>query len=303
MPRRGLGYRLRFFQRAWFRMWAAMVVLSLLLVMVDMATGNVAVIPGALFYAAAAGPLAFAVATHVRTRFALDVAPGTLLGMFLFGGGLALAVGALFDALFTEGPWIWTVGFIEELAKFLPVLAVALTGRYLRKRAGVALGFASAMGFAILESMFYGFDQLATGGIVGAEITEVQRSLVIPFLHLTFTGLLCAVAFGAWQQRGKVVITPGVIGAYLLVAVLHSANDAAGDYGLLPTVVIAFASYVLFRLSTRDLTLGPDSGQPPVEASGHGRADIPEPRSAESSEPSRGPGTAASGRTVEPPTG
>jgi RsiW-degrading membrane proteinase PrsW (M82 family) len=235
--------------------------------MVDMATGNVAVIPGALFYAAAAGPLAFAVATHVRTRFALDVAPGTLLGMFLFGGGLALAVGALFDALFTEGPGIWTVGFIEELAKILPVLAVALTGRYLRKRAGVALGFATAMGFAILETMFYGFDSLATGGIVAAEITEVQRSLVTPFLHLTFTGLLCAVAFGAWQKRGKVVITPGVIGAYLLVAVLHSANDAVAD---LPTVVIAFASYVLFRLSTRDLTLPPDSEQPPVETHGRG---------------------------------
>jgi RsiW-degrading membrane proteinase PrsW (M82 family) len=275
MAQRGLAYRLRFFQRAWFRMWAAMVALSLLLVVVNMVTGNDAAIPGALFYAAAAGPVAFALATHVRTRFALDVAPGTLLGMFLFGGGLALTLGAFLDALFTEGPGIWAVGFIEELAKFLPVLIVALTGRYLRKRAGLALGFASAMGFAILETMFYGFDELAAGGIVGAEVAEVGRGLYTPFVHLAWTGLLCAVAFGVWQHRGRAAITPTVIGAYLLVAILHSANDAVrvyaaaiGPIATVLAVVIALASYILFRLSTRDLTLPPDSEQPQPPAGG-----------------------------------
>jgi RsiW-degrading membrane proteinase PrsW (M82 family) len=296
---------MRFIQRAWFRIWAAMVVLSLLLVAVDMATGNDATTPGALFYAAAAGPLAFAVATHVRTRFALDVAPGTLLGMFLFGGGLALTLGAFFDALFTTDPGLWTVGFIEELAKFLPVLVVALTGRYLWKRAGLALGFATAMGFAIFETMFYGFDELARDGIVGAEFLEVYRSLLTPFVHLAWTGLLCAVAFGIWQQRGKVVTTPMVIGAYLLVAVLHSANDVVpefratiGPIAFLLSVVIALTSYVLFRLSTRDLTLPPDDAQPSVES--HLRAEIPEPRSAESGERASPPGTATGGRRAGP---
>jgi RsiW-degrading membrane proteinase PrsW (M82 family) len=310
MTQRGLGYRLRFFQRAWFRGWAAMIALSLLLVAVNMATGNIAVIPGALFYAAAAGPLAFALATQVRTRFAWAVAPGTLLGMFLFGGGLALAVGGFFDALFTDGPGIWTVGFIEELTKFMPVLVVALTGRYLTKRAGVALGFASAMGFAVLETMFYGFDALATGGILGAEITEVFRSLLTPFVHLAWTGLLCAVAFGVWQRQGKAAITPTVIGAYLLVAVLHSANDAVriyadviGPIATVLSVVIALASYVFFRLSTRDLTLRGDGEQPPVESEGRHRADIPEPRSAESEKRVSRRGTATGGRKAEPPAG
>jgi RsiW-degrading membrane proteinase PrsW (M82 family) len=307
MTGRGLGYRLRFYQRAWFRVWVGMVGIAVLLAVVNQTTGNIAVIPAALFYAAAAGPVAFALATEVRTRFALTVAPGTLLGMFLFGGGIALVVGSFLDALFTDGAvGIWPVGFIEELAKFLPVLVVALTGRYLTQRAGVALGFASAMGFAILETMFYGFDELGRGGIVWAEVTEVGRGITTPFAHLAWTGLLCAVAFGIWQHRGRVAITPTIIGAYLLVAVLHSANDAMELYepaigliALVFAVLIAFASYVLFRLSTRRLTLGPDE-QPP-EGAGRHRADIPDPRSAESDEPARREGTTTGGGTAEPP--
>lgn len=91
--RRGLGYRLQFFKRPWFQTWLSMTVLAVLMAVVMLTTDNEAVVPAALFYGAAAAPLAFAMATHTRTGFATSVPPSVLLGMFLFGGGISLALG------------------------------------------------------------------------------------------------------------------------------------------------------------------------------------------------------------------
>jgi RsiW-degrading membrane proteinase PrsW (M82 family) len=261
--RKGLGYRLRFFTRPWFRTWLSMTLLAVLMAVIMLTTGNQAVVPAALFYGAAAAPLAFAMATHTRTAFALSVPPGVLLGMFLFGGGIALAFGGFFDAEFirdVDGPAIMVVGFIEELAKFLPVLALAVTGRYLAVRSGVALGFAAALGFAVLESMSYGLQAELSDGITAAESTLIGRGLTEPFGHLAWTGLLCALAFTSWRRRGRVTLTAGFAGGYLLVALLHSANDALLAYEsdnpvlLLGYLAVAVAGYVLFRLGTRGLT-------------------------------------------------
>lgn len=269
--RKGLVYRLQFFRRPWFRTWLSMTALAVLMSVVMVTTDNEAVIPAALFYGAAAAPLAFAMATQSRTGFVTSVPPSLLLGMFLFGGGISLALGGFFDAEFIRdlnSPAILVVGFIEELAKFLPVLAVALTGRYLDVRCGVALGFATAMGFAVLESMSYGLQAELADGITAAEGTLIGRGLTEPFGHLAWTGLLCALAFSSWQKRGKVTLTAPLIGGYLLVALLHSANDALLTYEsenpilILGYLAVAVTSYVLFRLSTRSLTLPAVSAQP-----------------------------------------
>ncbi|MCI3238714.1 PrsW family intramembrane metalloprotease [Streptomyces spinosisporus] len=269
--RRGLGYRLQFFKRPWFRTWLSMTVLAVLMSVVMLTTDNEAVVPAALFYGAAAAPLAFAMATHTRTGFATSVPPSVLLGMFLFGGGISLALGGFFDAEFIRdlnSPEILVVGFIEELAKFLPVLAMALTGRYLAVRSGVALGFATALGFAVLESMSYGLQAALSDGITAAEGTLIGRGLTEPFGHLAWTGLLCALAFTSWQKRGKVTLTAGLVGGYLLVALLHSANDGLLTYEsenpvlFLGYLAVAVTSYVLFRLGTRSLTLPTAAAQP-----------------------------------------
>ncbi|WP_419995043.1 PrsW family glutamic-type intramembrane protease [Streptomyces boninensis] len=265
--RKGFGYRIRFFKRPWFLVWLSMTALAVLMAVIMLTTDNEAVVPAALFYGAAAAPLAFAMATHTRTGFATSVPPAALLGTFLFGGGASLALGGFLDEEFiqsTDGPRIFLVGFIEELAKFVPVLAIALAGRYLAVRSGVALGFATALGFAVLESMDYGLQSELADGITSAELTLIGRGLTEPFGHLAWTGLLCALAFTRWQKRGKVTLAPSVVGGYVLVALLHSANDGLLVYEaerpilLLGYLAVAVASYVLFRLGTRGLTLGSD---------------------------------------------
>ncbi|GAA3514519.1 RsiW-degrading membrane proteinase PrsW (M82 family) [Streptosporangium album] len=258
----------RFYRHRWFKVWIAMAALSAALIAMTEAVGNRAVMPAAFFYGAAAGPVGLLVAIHDRTGIGASVPGVTLVGMFLFGGGVALLLGGYFDALFIpdkHGPSILQVGWIEESAKALPLLLVALTGRHLTKAAGVALGLSCATGFAIMESMSYAWKNVDHAGAVNAGMVLFMRGLATPFSHLAWTGLICAVAFGAWQARGRIVITFSVAGAFVAAAVLHSLNDGLltldipGPVRLL-FLVVAAVSYWLFYRATRDLVPGAAAG-------------------------------------------
>ncbi|MFE9773409.1 PrsW family glutamic-type intramembrane protease [Streptomyces sp. NPDC005931] len=259
--------------RRWMRVWWATMALSLLLAAVAHSTGNSFVLPAAFFYGAAAGPIALLVATQDRTGIAASVPAVTLLGTFLFGGGVAIVLGGFFDALFVhplDGPRILRVGFIEEPAKILTVIAVAAIGGYRTKRSGLALGLATATGFAVMESMAYALATVPKG-VFRAETVELVRGLTTPFGHLAWTGFFCAVAFGVWERRGRMVLTLPIAGVFLLVCLLHSLNDALLTLHDVPVAVhllygvVAATSYVLFHRSTRDLT-GPSPHRVPVPA-------------------------------------
>ncbi|MET8051248.1 PrsW family glutamic-type intramembrane protease [Streptosporangium sp. NPDC005286] len=254
--------RLRFYRHRWFKAWIAMIVLSFSLIAMMQAAGNQAVMPAAFFYGAAAGPIALLLAIHDRIHIATSVPAMTLMGMFLFGGGVALLLGGYFDSLFISqknSTSILRVGWIEEPAKLVPPLAVALTGRHLTKAAGVALGLSCATGFTIMESMAYAWKSVANhGGAVGAGTILLLRGLSTPFSHLVWTGLVCAVAFGAWQVRGRAVVTIPIIAAFMTAALLHSLSDGLLILDIpqparLLFLVVAAASYWLFHRATRDL--------------------------------------------------
>ncbi|MEV7012163.1 PrsW family glutamic-type intramembrane protease [Streptosporangium sp. NPDC051022] len=242
-------------------MWIAMMALSAALISMMEAVGNRAVLPAAFFYGAAAGPIALLVAIHDRTGVGDSVPGVTLVGMFLFGGGVALLLGGYFDSLFIadkNGPSILRVGWIEEAAKFVPLLAVAFTGHHLSKSAGVALGLSCATGFAIMESMSYAWKSISHNSALEAGMVLFMRGLTTPFSHLAWTGLVCATAFGVWQAKGRVVVTSAVTGAFAAAAVLHSLNDGLLTLDIpgplrLFFPVVAAVSYWLFHRATRDL--------------------------------------------------
>ncbi|MEU4834070.1 PrsW family glutamic-type intramembrane protease [Streptosporangium sp. NPDC023615] len=251
-----------FYRHRWFKAWIAMIALSFSLIAVMQTAGNEALLPAAFFYGAAAGPVALLLATHDRTRIGVSVPPMTLVGMFLFGGGVALLLGGCLDSLLIspkDDVSILRVGWIEESAKFVPPLAVALTGRHLTRAAGVALGLSCATGFAVMESMAYAWKNVAgEGGVVGAGTILFLRGLTTPFSHLVWTGLICAVAFEAWRIRGRVVVTLPVVTAFVTAAVLHSLSDGLLVLDIprparLLFLVVAAVSYWLFHRATRDL--------------------------------------------------
>lgn len=252
---------LGFYRRRWFKVWVGMMALSAALILMTETVGNRAVMPAAFFYGAASGPVALLVAIHDRTGIG-DTVPGiTLAGMFLFGGGVALLLGGYLDSLLIpdkSDPTILRVGWIEEAAKFVPLLAVALTRRHLTKPAGVALGLSCATGFAIMESMSYAWKSINHDSALGAGVVLFMRGLTTPFSHLAWTGLICAIAFGVWQSRGRVVVTGTVTGVFAVAAVLHSLNDGLLTLDLPGPVrllfpVVAMVSYWLFHRATLDL--------------------------------------------------
>ncbi|GHE46895.1 protease PrsW [Streptosporangium violaceochromogenes] len=253
-------------------MWIGMMALSAALILMTETVGNRAVMPAAFFYGAASGPVALLVAVHDRTGVGDTVPGGALVGMFLFGGGVALLLGGYFDSLLIpdkSGPAILRVGWIEESAKFVPLLAVALTGRHLTKAAGVALGLSCATGFAIMESMSYAWRSIHRDSAVEAGVVLFMRGLTTPFSHLAWTGLVCAVAFGVWQAGGRVVVTSAVTGAFAAAAVLHSLNDGLLTLDIPGPVrlffpVVAAVSYWLFHHAIRDLA--PVRTAPPLPA-------------------------------------
>ncbi|RII14236.1 hypothetical protein DSC45_21345 [Streptomyces sp. YIM 130001] len=253
-----------FLRSRWFHVWLLMLLLSLAFALVAKGTGNVAVVPASFFYGAAAGPVALLVATHHRTGIATSAPALTLMGAGLFGGGVALLLGGFYDALLIgvdDSVEILRVGFIEEPAKLVPVLVMALTGKVISKRAGVMAGLMVATGFAVLESVSYAFSNMHHDNVFAADGILLMRGLTTPFSHLVWTGAICAAAFAVWERRGKVVVTPGILGVFVLVCILHSANDGLLVMHDVPGVahllylLVSVVSYVLYRRLTRDLTL------------------------------------------------
>ncbi|MGV9533519.1 PrsW family glutamic-type intramembrane protease [Streptosporangium sandarakinum] len=253
---------LRFYRHRWFKAWLAMTALSAALIIMMEAVGNHAVRPAAFFYGAAAGPMALLVAVHDRTGIGTSVPGVTLVGMFLFGGGVALLLGGYFDSLLIpDGASldILRVGWIEEPAKLVPILALALTGRHLTKAAGVALGLSCATGFAVMESMSYAWKNVDKDSAVGAGVVLFTRGLTTPFGHLVWTGMVCAIAFEVWHLAGRVVFTVTIACAFTVAATLHSINDGLLVLDVPAPVrllfpVVAAVSYWLFHQATGDLS-------------------------------------------------
>ena len=252
------------------RAFILMILLSAALLAALALTGNSALLPGAFFIGAAAGPAGVIVATQRRTGAFDSVSSGALLTTAVLGGGIALLIGGIFDSIAIgeaggSSPRILYVGPIEEAVKLIAPVAIAVTGRYLTKLSGVALGIASATGFAVLETMSYGFTALhqnGGGNLLGAELTFINRGLTDPFGHQVWTGAACAVMFAVWQRRGRVSFSWSILGILVTVMGLHSLNDFVEVVTFLPTIVqiplslaIMIIGLVIFLRVTRDLTL------------------------------------------------
>jgi RsiW-degrading membrane proteinase PrsW (M82 family) len=259
-------------RRRWFKVWSMMTLVGLGLILVVELTGNRALQPAGFFYGAAGGPIAVVVAVEDRTEVAgrSRVHAWMLLWVVLFGAGVALMVAGILDEALIPDKRSWhilQIGFLEEPAKLIAPFALAYQGRYLTKLGGLALGLATSTGFAILETMAYAFNGLGKHGkdIFQAEGIAILRGLTDPFGHQIWTCIACAVAFGVWEQAGRVVVTPTVVAGVLAAILLHSAADGLEigtqyDPNLVLLVPVVFwASLHLFHRTTSDLTLIPSA--------------------------------------------
>lgn len=234
-------------------------------------TGNSAMLPTIALVGA--GLVPFAIVLRCGDRLAgTGLILDDLLYVFLYGGAVGILIGGFMDA--EAGRYIGrrtlllSAGLIEEAAKAIALLFVARRLPTRSMRAGMYLGAAAGAGFATLETTFYalngmltparaGFDIDAGTALTQLVVTEVLRSALAPFLHITWTAILGGVIFSAARDT-TFRVTPAVVGTYLMVAALHGLWDggipglaravarSSGDgTAALPVLVITLGGWAL----------------------------------------------------------
>lgn len=210
-------------------------------------TGNPTLVPSLLVLGALLVPVAFVVYVDGRNP-AFDLPLSVLLSCALLGGVLGTAVASVleFDTIQRLGelPTVF-IGLIEEAAKLLVPVGILIFTRYRANPAdGLLIGVAVGMGFAVLETLGYGFvTLLATGGdLTSAEGVLLLRGALGPAGHAAWTGLAAAALWWAHSQRWRPRALAVAVGTFLLAAALHAAWDATHAwYGYLVIGLVSLA--------------------------------------------------------------
>jgi protease PrsW len=181
-------------------------------------------------------PAAYVIFFYERRHLSALSLSTTLIGFF-YGGILGVLAASLLEPLFIRNFNLANtlgVGLIEEFAKILGVFIIARHLRHDAEMDGLILGAAAGMGFAAFESTGYAFTSfLASGGSLSQTVfVTLLRGILSPVGHGTWTAILASVLFRE-SVAGHFRINLKVIGAYLIVSVLHGLWDG------LPTVITA----------------------------------------------------------------
>lgn len=220
------------------------------------ATQNPNLVPALLLLGALVIPVAFVVYIDGRNP-AFDLPLIVLLLCGLIGGLLGVVIAGLgeADALRDLGtlPTL-LIGLIEEAAKLVVPLMVLVFTRYRATTAdGLLVGVAVGVGFAVLETMGYGFTILlqSHGNLAVVETVLLIRGLASPAGHATWTGLAAAALWRAAARRWSLSSLGGLVAVFILVVVLHGLWDTFGPLGYVVVGVVSLT--LLTRQVHRDL--------------------------------------------------
>lgn len=230
--------------------WRGVFFLGLLLwlaaVIVTGLTGNINMIPTVVLLGSFLVPVT-AVIWYLDHYDSATLAPRHVVQAFIVGGTLGVLVASLLETwLLRDGLLLYLgVGLIEEFAKLAGLVAVARRlGRYVT-RDGVVLGAAVGFGFAALESSGYALSALIApqgpqaGLSLGSLVfTELLRGALAPLGHGLWTAILGGVLFSASRGATRLRFTAGVVGTFLLVAILHALWDGMRGVALFVTTLV-----------------------------------------------------------------
>jgi len=251
-------------RRAWLRILLGGLVLYVVGVVILGVTSNPNLFPTVVMLGNLLVPVAY-VAFFYQRRHLSDLGLPSVAAAFFWGGVLGTFAAALLEPIFIrrlDFATAFLVGAIEEFAKMLGILVVARRRRHDREIDGLILGAAAGMGFAALESTGYAFTAFLESiaqhqGALGPTVAiTLLRGALAPVGHGTWTALLASVLFREGMAT-NFRINRAVIGAFLLVVVLHGLWDGLPDiveiglpFGIsLPAgqTLVAIVSLVLLR--------------------------------------------------------
>ncbi len=223
----------------WLKVLGVGVVLYIASLVILVLTSNPNLFPTVVLVGNFLIPVTYVAFFYERRHLSKLSLPSTAY-TFFYGGLLGVLAASVLEPIFIRSMnmvSVLTIGLIEEGAKILGVMVIARTRRHDSEMDGLILGAAAGMGFAALESMGYAFTAfMASQGSLSATVgTTMLRGVLSPIGHGTWTAILASVLFR--ESRGNHFRINGkVIGAYLLVSLLHAAWD-----GLPPLVANVFS--------------------------------------------------------------
>jgi RsiW-degrading membrane proteinase PrsW (M82 family) len=246
--------RMRLLRGHWFQIFVSGLVLLFLVERTLVATGDPNYVPSAILLGAFLVPVTFT--TYLYERLPnWDVPLPPLAICFIWGGVLGTVVaGTLeYDVIRTLGflPKLG-IGVIEEGAKLILPLVFYFLGRYRSEAAGIVLGVATAMGFAALETMGYGFTSLLVSkgnlGVLDEVLLWRERvkaghatfnwrvggafatAVVLHALWDTFAGMKSAT-FAGFLSVQLVTLLIAIISLTLLIRRVREAKRAMVEGG------------------------------------------------------------------------
>lgn len=170
------------------------------------------------------------------------------------GGIIGVIAASQLEALFVpRGPGVSAVSMavvvavIEESVKLIVPVVIFLVLRRRSPGLGVVIGIAAGAGFAVLETMGYGFTALLTtgGDVAVVDQTLMLRALLAPASHVAWTGIVAA-ALWRTAEVNKPYRWTLLIGAFLTAVALHSAWDATDSIAVeVGVAVISLAVLIL----------------------------------------------------------
>ena len=230
-------------RREWLEVFLGGLLLWVVSVAVTFWTGNPNRIPVVILLGSFLVPVTFVVfaferyADQVLTTQRIFVA-------FLYGGVLGVLGASILEAEFLKQPSSLTyvgVGLIEEAVKLAALWVVALRLPRYTMRDGIVLGATVGLGFAALESAGYAFTALFTMqglSLQGLVETQVLRGVLTPVGHGLWTAILGGVLFRAAAGAGRLRLSWGLVGWYVVVALLHALWDASRSVAVWLTLLL-----------------------------------------------------------------
>ncbi len=213
-------------------------------------TRNPNLFPTLLFIGAFTVPTSVLLLAHGVGRRVGD--SGALLATAAFGGGIigVITASQLEYSTLKSMPSLGmvAVAVIEEAAKMIVPIAIFIFARRRTQGRGVDIGIAAGAGFAVLETMGYGFTALlaSNGDLAAVDQTLLIRALLSPAGHVAWTGMVCA-ALWRTTDPGRRWKIPVLVGAFLLAVALHATWDNADTTPVY--VAVAVVSLLLLILS------------------------------------------------------
>jgi len=199
-------------------------------------------------------PITYVAFFYDRRHLSHLTVPAVAQG-FVYGGLLGVLAASILEPILIQSlnfVSVFVVGLIEEFVKILGILVIARHHRHNSEMDGLILGAAAGMGFAALESSGYAFTSfLSSGGSLSATVfVMLLRGILAPIGHGTWTAILASVLFRE-SRPGKYRITLKVIGAYLLVSILHGLWDGvpAVLYGIFGSIFSEFIGEALVGIA------------------------------------------------------